>query len=69
MTQNMTQLEITNKENTVKLEEMEREKVRRRGVYKIGRMIIVCVCETETQRMIGNNRTIRCKIWIFSCEK
>ncbi|KAI7879195.1 hypothetical protein K492DRAFT_189020 [Lichtheimia hyalospora FSU 10163] len=26
MTQNMTQLEITNKENTVKLEEMEREK-------------------------------------------
>lgn len=29
MTQNMTQLEITNKEYAVKLEEMEREKVRK----------------------------------------
>lgn len=28
MTENMTKLEITNKENAAKLEEMEREKVR-----------------------------------------
>lgn len=44
MTQNMTQLEITNKEYAVKLEEMEREKVRMERGDKKRHM------KTETQR-------------------
>lgn len=44
MTQNMTQLEITNKEYAVKLEEMEREKVRKERGDEKWHM------KTETQR-------------------